>query len=803
MAKTRHNNLLDTIDDVLTHAKEEGILHLYTEDEQFTGRTISIKGKKMYHFGTTGYLGLEQDPRLKEAAIQSIRKYGTQFPLSKSYISHTKYQELEIILEQMFETPVIVAKNSTLAHIAVIPTIVRDEDAVILDHQVHFSIQNACQLLKPRGIPVEMIRHSNMNMLEEKVQNLTQKHDKIYYMIDGVYSMFGDVAPLKEIVTLVEKYEKLHVYVDDVHGMSWAGKNGTGYVKSELPELHPRFILISTLSKTFGANGATIVTPNPEIFRKVKTFGGPLSFSAQLDPASVGAAIASAKIHLSDEIYKMQTELSTKIDYCNKLLLNTNLPLVEFNTCPVFFIGVGVPTTGYNMVKRLMNDGFFVNLGAFPAVPIKNTGVRFTISRHNQMEDIKALVEALDYHFPLALTDEGKSHNQIRKAFNLPLVAEKEENINNERTTSLNYYSSINQIDASEWNDLLGSNGIFDHQGLKILEDAFSNNESNEDNWEFHYIIIRDGRKPILATFFTACLWKDDMLAPYQTSYTVEQKRKDDPYYLTSRVLGMGSLITEGEHLYLDKNNPKWSAALIQLVDYLPQLQESSNASMIVLRDLDEMDTEVKNLLLSQGYFTASMPESCIIEKLNSFDEDSFYQQLTPNSKKHFRRDVSRYQDQLVIEIKDELNKEEVEAFGILYKNVVTRNYDINTFLYPKKLFNTISKMPNWSFIVIRIKETGKIVAISANYINHYNYLTGVFCGMDYEYLDSHKIYKQVLYQTIVSAQKARAEKVYLGFSAVIEKRKLGAAVFPKVAYIQTKDNFKLELLETLSGVKN
>jgi len=801
MAKTRHNNLLDTIDDVLTHAKEEGVLHLYTEDQQFSGRTITVKNNKMFHFGTTGYLGLEQDDRLKEAAISAIRKYGTQFPLSKSYISHTKYQELEDVLQQMFETPVIVAKNSTLAHIAVIPTILRDEDAVILDHQVHYSVQNACQLLKPRGIPVEMIRHSRMDMLEERVKKLSQKHDKVYYMIDGVYSMFGDVAPLNDIIALVNKYDCLHVYVDDVHGMSWAGKNGTGYVKSVMPELHSKFILVSTLSKTFGANGASIITDNPEIFRKIKTFGGPLSFSAQLDPASVGAAIASAEIHLSDEIYKMQTELSTRIDYCNKLLRETNLPLVEYNTCPVFFVGVGVPTTGYNLVKRMMDDGFFVNLGAFPAVPIKNTGVRFTISRHNQLDDIKQLVDAFKYHYPLALQDEGKTQNQVRKAFNLPLINE-EENKPQERSTTLSYYASINDIDAEEWDNVMGGNGIFDHRGLAILEQIFQDNERVEDNWEFHYIIIRDSNKPVLATFFTSSLWKDDMLSAYQTSLNVEKKRKENPYYLTSRVLGMGSLITEGDHLYLDKSNPKWSASLVQLLDYLPQLQESTKSSMIVLRDLNETDTEVKNLLLSQGYFTASMPESCIIDQLSTFDPDEFYQQLTPNSKKHFKRDVAKYKDKLTIELKNSLSDEEQSAFSNLYNNVVERNYDINSFNYPDSLFRKISGTDNWHFIVIRIKETNKIVAVSANYLNVDNHLTGVFCGMDYDYLNSHKIYKQVLYQTVVLAQKLKSAKVYLGFSAVIEKRKLGASVYPKVAFLQTQDNYKLELLETLAGVK-
>lgn len=95
MAKIKHNNFIDTVDEVLSGAKKEGVLHLYAEDKKLTGRTIQIKGKEMFHFGTTGYLGLEQDIRLKEAAIAAINDFGTQFPLSKSYISHPLYNELE------------------------------------------------------------------------------------------------------------------------------------------------------------------------------------------------------------------------------------------------------------------------------------------------------------------------------------------------------------------------------------------------------------------------------------------------------------------------------------------------------------------------------------------------------------------------------------------------------------------------------------------------------------------------------------------------------------------------------------
>src|SRR3970282_1983364 len=416
MAKIKHNNFIDTVNEVLSGAKKEGVLHLYAEDKVLTGRTIQIKGKEMFHFGTTGYLGLEQDNRLKEAAIQAIRDYGTQFPLSKSYISHPLYYELESKIEQMYDIPPIITKNSTLGHLAIIPTLIRDEDAVIMDHQVHWSVQNACQLLKLRGIPVELIRHSNLDMFEDKIKQLTSKCKKIWYMADGVYSMFGDYAPIPELLALTQKYTQLNLYFDDVHGMSWKGKNGTGFVFDAIGELPENCIVVSTLSKTFGASGATVFCKNQKLRDKIKNFGGPLTFSAQLEPASVAAAIASADIHLSNEITSLQSDLSEKIEYFKSLLEKTTLPMIDLNNSPVFFLGTAMPLTAYKMVQRLFNDGFYVNPAIYPAVPIKNTGIRITLSRHNQKEEIKVLVEAMDFHFPKALEESANSICKVKKA---------------------------------------------------------------------------------------------------------------------------------------------------------------------------------------------------------------------------------------------------------------------------------------------------------------------------------------------------------------------------------------------------
>lgn len=334
MAKIRHNNFIDTVDGVFSEAKKDGVLHLYAEGETLNGRNITVAGRSLLHFGTTGYLGLEQDGRLKQAAIAAIQNYGTQFPLSKSYISHPLYAELESKIGQMYGIPPIIMKNSTLGHLGVIPTLVRDGDAVILDHQVHWSVQNACQLLKLRGIPVEMVRHSRLDMLEDLVRRLSTKAGTIWYMADGVYSMYGDYAPVDALLELSRRYPQLHLYFDDVHGMSWKGHNGTGFIFDSLGQLPENAVVVSTLSKTFGASGATFFCTDAKLREKIRNFGGPLTFSAQLEPASVAAAIASADIHLSPEITELQKGLASKTSLFNRLFLKVAFPYWPPTTRP-------------------------------------------------------------------------------------------------------------------------------------------------------------------------------------------------------------------------------------------------------------------------------------------------------------------------------------------------------------------------------------------------------------------------------------------------------------------------------------
>ncbi|WP_026979092.1 aminotransferase class I/II-fold pyridoxal phosphate-dependent enzyme [Flavobacterium tegetincola] len=802
MAKIKHNNFIDTVDKVIAGAKNEGILHLYAENKILTGRTIQIKGNEMFHFGTTGYLGLEQDNRLKDAAIQAIRDYGKQFPLSKTYISHPLYYELEALVEKMYGVPPIITKNSTLGHLAIIPTLIRDEDGVILDHQMHWSVQNACQLLKLRGIPVEMIRHNNLEMLEDKIKNLASKCQKIWYMADGVYSMFGDCAPMEELIKLTEKYSQFNIYFDDVHGMSWKGKNGVGFVFDAIKELPENIVVVSTLSKTFGASGATFFCKDEKLREKIKNFGGPLTFSAQLEPASVAAAIASAKIHLSPEITMMQEGLAEKINYFNNLMAIDNLPIVAKNDTPVCFFGMGTPLTAYNLMHRLFNEGFFLNLGMYPAVPIKNTGIRITLSSHNRKEDIKLLAEALMYHYPKALEETQTTDNKVREAFGLQTNNEEDNKIEMSDEFIIEENTTIHDISKTIWNSFLGKNSCIDWDGMKYLEEAFINADDTTNNLSFYYYTVKNAAGKILAmTFCTVGIWKDDMLATESVSRQLEIIRKTNPLYLTSKVFSMGCLFTEGNHFYIDEKHVQAKKALTFLIAKLENKYNELNADMLVLRDFAEDNTWEKQIQ-EQGFLRITMPESCIYKSLKWHSYDEFSNRLSPRSKKHFNKEVHPFEQLFNISIKSKLNENELDRAYQLYKNVKNNNLAINTFEYNKSVFQKMNENPNWEFIVLSIKDQSEqpFVGVMFCYKNQsYTYVPELI-GMDYQYTAEFQLYRQLLFQTIKRANELNLNQIDFGVSASFEKKKLGAKVIPKVAYVQIRDNFSSELMNTLQN---
>jgi len=799
MAKIKHHNFLNTVHEVFTDAMQEGVLHLYAEGSSFSGRKIRVKNRDMFHFGTTGYLGLEQDYRLKKAAIEAIERYGTQFPLSKSYISNPLYHELETKVEQMYGTPTIITKNSTLGHMGVIPSTVDDDDVIILDHQVHWSVQNAAKMLKTRSVPIEMIRHNDLNMLEDKLKKHIHSKKHIWYMADGIYSMYGDYNPVKELMALGKKYPQLHFYFDDVHGMSWVGKNGTGYVLDQLGELPHNVLLFGTLSKTFGASGALLACSDVQRYKKIKTFGGPLTFSAQLEPASVAAAIASANIHLSLEIYTLQDELNQRITYFNSLLKETDLPLIDYNTSPVFFIGTEMPKTGYNFVNRLMNEGFFVNLGIFPAVPVKNTGVRITISRHNQKEEIEALVEAMVHHFPKALQETQTNSERVFHAFNLSPKIKNE--IRPTQGVIVEVYDTINTVDKVIWNRLMGGHGVYDWEGLSFLEKSFKNNSRKEYNWIFRYVFIKDAKGSIvLATFLTHSLWKDDMLANEQVTRTIETERKTNPYHLTSMVSSIGSLFTEGSQIFWDENHPMARNAMIALVHLMEDQQREQGSSMIVMRDFPK-ETPWHRQLQGHGFVRVQMPDSCTVELNGVSSLDAYTAKLSTRNRRHYRNDIQPFLDNLKVQTVTRCSVSQLAQVKQLFVNVHRNNLGLNTFAFPLRLFEQMNEHPNWEFITVSfLDQPEEWIGVMLCYTNLNCVYVPAFIGLDYSTIDEFSTYRVLLLMTIDRAIASGLPKIDMGMTAAFEKKKLGAKVYDKYAYLQTEDNYTLELLGIMEG---
>ncbi len=707
----KFESLIKILHEIGSTAESRGLVHQFAEDEFLNGNTITIKGQQLINFGSCSYLGLEMDERLKEGAIEAIRKYGTQFSSSRSYVSCTNYKEFQDLMEQLFGAPILLATNSGSAHQVVMPIVMESDDCVIFDHQAHFSMKDIESKLIANKTHITVLRHSRMDELEEKIIEYRNKYKHIWYVVDGVYSMYGDFAPIKDIMQLMEKHKQLHLYSDDAHGMSWLGKNGTGYTFSQTA-LHPRMILTTSLAKGFGSCGGVIVFPNAELRDKVRNWGGPNTHSGPQQPATIGASIASAKIHLSGEIYEFQKSLQEKIAFTNHIFDQYKLPVVSNSETPIFFLGLGLTRVGYNMLRRMMDDGVYCNLGIFPAVPENCTGMRFTITNHLKLEDIETLAKKAAYHLPKALKEEGRTMDDIYKAFRKVIrIGDKSKtnkptkdtiNLTSNNQLKLERFTSIREMNEQEWNTYMGKNGAYDYQNLLFLEDVFSNNAEKENNWRFFYYVIRDTNGiPILITFFTLCLVKDDMLAPSFVSEKIEQERKNNPYYLTSNTFMMGSSLTSGEHFYIDRQHKQWKQSLVKLLDILWEEQERQNANALLLRDFREDDDEIREFFMDQGFIKMDIDANNIVfnsEKLNS--DDFFLNKLDGKKRYYFRNEVSKNHELFSVSISACI-EEDVDMYYQLYKNVKSKKLSLNTFDLPIKVFEKMCNFPNWEVIKI------------------------------------------------------------------------------------------------------
>ena len=402
----------------ISHAKSKQLVFLSTEDNRLDGRRISINGCEKINFGSCSYLGLEQDKRVKQGAIDAINQFGTQYSSSRTYVSLGLYQELEDLLSEIYGHTALVTPTTSLGHIATIPVLVGENDLVILDHQVHTSVRNAVQILRAQNIEVKTIRHNNMIQLQSRLEKSANKYEKVWYFADGVYSIFGDGLDHVGIKNLMSKFANFHVYIDDAHGNSWTGKRGKGYALSHI-DYCDRIVVMTSLNKSFAAGGGALICHNEELKELILCCGSTMIFSGPLQPPLLGAAVESAKIHLTSELDLMQADLNHKIQYFIDKSTSNGLPILDDTLTPIFFIGIGEYNMGIDLCSRMIDSGFYCNISAFPSVPHNNTGIRCTITRHLTLADIDNMIETLLENFSAVLLDHGQTIEDVHRNFKI------------------------------------------------------------------------------------------------------------------------------------------------------------------------------------------------------------------------------------------------------------------------------------------------------------------------------------------------------------------------------------------------
>ncbi len=407
---------IEIVDAIMDNAVRMGIAQVTTEDLALVDNVMHIRGQPTRNFGSCSYLGLEHHPALIEGTMDAVRRYGTQFSSSRAYASLTLYREAEELLSEIFGADVILTPSTTLGHLAALPVLVTSEDAALIDRHLHNSAQMAVGLSAAQGAHVEVISHNDIETIRSRALVLARERKRVWYLCDGLYSMYGDFAPIGALMRLLDEIPQLSLYVDDAHGVSWFGCHGRGYAL-ERAGSNTRVVVAAGLAKSFAGGGGVLIMTNAEDRRRVRNCGGTMTFSGPLQPAVLGTLVASAKLHLSDECAELQKSLSARLAYASRRGLELGLPILSSPYSPVRFLGVGNEAVGAKLVCQLIEAGFWINAAGYPSVPMGRAGIRFTITNKHSYQDIEDLLTTMATLLPEWLRESGSTIEEIHAAF--------------------------------------------------------------------------------------------------------------------------------------------------------------------------------------------------------------------------------------------------------------------------------------------------------------------------------------------------------------------------------------------------
>ncbi|MCG8587677.1 MAG: GNAT family N-acetyltransferase [Proteobacteria bacterium] len=349
-------------------------------------------------------------------------------------------------------------------------------------------------------------------------------------------------------------------------------------------------------------------------------------------------------------------------------------------------------------------------------------------------------------------------------------------------------YDTIESLEPGEWDRALGHRSSFSAAGLRLLERTFRPGGAPENDWTFRYYrVAGEAGRPKLLTFFTRALWKDDMLLPEEVSIDLERQRADDPYFMTSVVYGMGSLLTEGEHLYLDESLPAGErAALLEaLVSRVLQDAMEHKARAVVLRDFAD-DDGVRDAQLARLGFEKSLAPESLALPVTWRDEGEYVAGLRSRHRREYRKHVVTHASDYSVDVVSACDPDRAakiaSLFHQLYLNVKERRLDLNTFPLPPEVFRGMAMDPAWEILVLRYRDEEAPCAMIGCCVGEEVYAPMVI-GLDYRLVKPAGLYRQCLKQMIFRGQRLGKERVLLGMGGVTQKRQFGAMVDPRCMY--------------------
>ncbi|MBI4833561.1 MAG: pyridoxal phosphate-dependent aminotransferase family protein [Planctomycetes bacterium] len=341
-------------------AKEAGYYPYFKAIQSGADVEVLIDGKKMIMIGSNNYLGLTQDPRVKEAAIKAIEKYGSGCTGSR-FLNGTLdiHEELEDKLAKFMKKEMCqIVSTGFQTNQAALSTVIGKNDTVILDRNNHASIIDGCRL--SFGKPIKY-RHNDMEDLERILKGL-EDPESAMIVVDGVFSMEGDLANLPEIVKLKKKY-KCRLMVDDAHGIGVLGKNGRG-VSEHFGVEDDVDIIMGTFSKSFASLGGFLVGAEP-VINYIKHIARALIFSASPPPASVATVLKALEILQKEPERRTRLWKITKKMHAGYKKLGFNIGPTQTPIIPLI-IGDDMKTLFF--WKALFEKGLFSNPVIPPAV---------------------------------------------------------------------------------------------------------------------------------------------------------------------------------------------------------------------------------------------------------------------------------------------------------------------------------------------------------------------------------------------------------------------------------------------------